>query len=116
MPTPLVVLAHFLEVGLSVSHAGCCLFLHEMFGKEEPAAMIVIDFQHEDRPVVRCLLGPSWFQEPAHHIGAKSPRKTHLPCPGGRLSQLGWAAPKWGKTRVCHGLVGRSPPSRSSSF
>ena len=28
-----------------------------MFGKEEPAAMIVIDFQHEGRSLVRCSFG-----------------------------------------------------------
>ena len=39
--------------GLSVGRAGCCPLLSWMFGKEDPAAMMFVDFQHEGCPVVR---------------------------------------------------------------
>lgn len=42
-----------MEAGRSVGHAGGGSLFHEMLGKEEPAAMMLVDFRHEGRPV-RC--------------------------------------------------------------
>ena len=88
------------RAGLSVGHAGCCSLLHEMFGKEEPAAMMFVDFQHEGRPVVRCLFGAGPVPEAYSSYRSEIARKTQLPRPDGRLSSLVGGA-EVGKKRVC---------------
>ena len=79
---------------------GCCSLRHEMFGEEEPAAMMVVDFLHEGHPIVLCLFGAGPVPEAYSSYRSETVRKTQLPRPDGRLrGPIG--APKWARKRVC---------------
>ena len=79
---------------------GCCSLRHEMFGEEEPAAMMVVDFLHEGHPIVLCLFGAGPVPEAYSSYRSEIARKTLLPRPDGRLSSLVGGA-EVGKMRVC---------------
>jgi hypothetical protein len=59
-----------------------------MFGKEETAAMMFVDVQHEIRPLARCLFAAGRFPAAYSSYRSEMASKTHLPCPDGRLSGL----------------------------
>jgi hypothetical protein len=71
-----------------------------MFGKEEPAAMMVIDFKHEGRPLARCLFAAGRLPEVGFSYQGDIARKTQPPHPDGGL-RLRVRAPKWAIKRVC---------------
>ena len=50
--------------------------------------MIFVDFQHEDRPVVRCLFGAGPFPEACFSYRSEIAPKTQLPRPDGRLGSV----------------------------
>ncbi|MCB5291696.1 hypothetical protein BJQ90_01123 [Arthrobacter sp. SO3] len=83
------------RAGLSAGHAAWCSFLHETFGKEEPATMMSINIQQEARAVVRCLFGAGPVPE-----AYSSYRNEIPPRPDGSLRSLVVGA-KVGKKRVC---------------
>lgn len=70
-----------------------------MFGKEETAAMMFVDFQHEGRPLVRCLFGAGPVPEADSSCRSEIARKTQLSRSDGRLGSL-VGAPKWARKRV----------------
>jgi hypothetical protein len=82
------------EAQVVVDHAGCCSLLHEMFGKEETAAMMVVDFQQQSRAVL-CLFGAGPGLE-----AYSSHRNENPPRPDGSLSSLVVGAAV-GKKREC---------------
>ena len=71
-----------------------------MFGKGEPAAMMIVDFQHEGSPQCSACSGPVRFRRPALSIGAKTSREIRLPRPDGRKGSLVGCA-EVGKKGVC---------------
>jgi hypothetical protein len=85
---------------LSVGHAGCSSFLDEMFGREEPATMMLVDFQPEIRPFVRWLFAAGRLPEVGSSYQGDIARKTQPPRPNGGLRLRG-GAPKWARKRVC---------------
>ena len=84
--------------GLSVGHAGGCSLRHEMFEKEEPAAMMFVDFQQEGRPVKRCLLGAG----PVPEACSSFFREIGSP-PGRPFKQRGWGG-EVGKKEGVHNV------------
>ena len=56
-----------------------------MFGEEEPAAMMFVDFRHEGRPVVRCLFATGPVPEACLSYRSEIVPRTQLPRPDGRL-------------------------------
>ena len=59
-----------------------------MFGKEEPAAMMFVDFQQECRPVIRCQFGAGPVPEAGRSYRSEIERKAQPTRPDGRLSNL----------------------------
>jgi hypothetical protein len=85
---PLVVRAHsWRPAGQSVGHAGCCFLLVEMFGEEEPAAMMVSGFQQEGR-LVRCLYAAGTVPEAGLFYRSEIERKAQRTRPDGRLNSV----------------------------
>jgi hypothetical protein len=83
-----------------VGHAGCSSLLDEMFGREEPATMMLVDFQPEIRPFVRWLFAAGRLPEVGSSYQGDIARKTQPPRPNGGLRLRG-GAPKWARKRVC---------------
>lgn len=78
---------------MSVCHAGCCAFPHEMFGKEEPVAMIVIDFSMRAAHWCGARLGPDQGTNSSYR--SEIARKTQPPRTNGHKNSLVGSADSW---------------------